>query len=86
MTNEDVNELGLNISQGVLVDNVVDGGAAQYAGVLPNDVIIGANGRKVTSTPELLEVTGSAKVGETVDLEINRYGEIIKLPVRLKAN
>ena len=85
MTNEDATELGLDISQGVLVDGVMDGGAAQYAGVLPNDVIIGANKKKVRSTPELLEIVGSAKVGDVVDLEINRYGKIIELPVRLKA-
>ena len=84
MTSEDATELGINITQGVLVDNVVNGGAAQYAGVLPNDVIVGANRQKVRSTPELLEIVGSAKVGDVVDLEINRYGKIIELPVRLK--
>jgi len=85
LTNEDVTELGLDISQGVLVDNVVNGGAAQYAGVLPNDVIVGADDKKVRSMPELLEIVGSAKVGQIVDLEINRYGKIIAVPVRLKA-
>ncbi|MFT4971140.1 MAG: serine protease Do [Paraglaciecola sp.] len=85
MTSEDATELGLNISQGVLVDNVTNGGAAQYAGVLPNDVIVGANQQRVRSMPELLEIVGSAKVGDVVDLEINRYGKIIDLPVRLKA-
>lgn len=85
MTSEDAIELGLDISQGVLVDNVTNGGAAQYAGVLPNDVIVGANQQKVRSMPELLEIVGSAKVGDVVELEINRYGKVINLPVRLKA-
>jgi S1-C subfamily serine protease len=85
MTSEDAIELGLDISQGVLVDNVTNGGAAQYAGVLPNDVIVGANQQRVRSMPELLEIVGSAKVGDVVDLEINRYGKMIDLPVRLKA-
>ncbi|MCR9287459.1 trypsin-like peptidase domain-containing protein [Saprospiraceae bacterium] len=86
LTKEDISELNLSISQGVLVDNVVDRGAAQYAGVLPNDVIVEANAKKIRSTPDLLEILGSAKVGETVNLKINRSGKILDVPVRLKAS
>jgi Do/DeqQ family serine protease len=85
LTKEDIDELNLDISQGVLVDNVVDRGAAQYAGVLPNDIIVEANSKKIRSTPDLLEILGSAKVGETVSLKINRAGQEIEIPVRLKA-
>ena len=85
LTEEDIRELQLNITQGVLVDNVVDRGAAQFAGILPNDVIVEANQKKIRSTPDLLEILGSAKVGETVELTINRDGEILNIPVRLKA-
>ncbi len=85
LTNEDIEELKLNITQGVLVDNVVDRGAAQFAGILPNDVIVEANQKKIRSTPDLLEILGSAKVGDTVELTINRDGETLEIPVRLKA-
>jgi len=85
LTSDDIKELGIDITQGVIVDNVVDGGAAQFAGVLPKDVIVEANGKKIKSSPELLEILGSERVGDTVTLTINRYGEIKTIPVRLKA-
>ncbi len=79
-------ELGLNISQGVVVASVQDGSAAQYAGILPNDVIVKVDGKSVISSPELQELVGRAKVGEQVKLEINRNGNKKEFPVRLKGN
>ena len=84
LDNETAKELGLNIFQGVHVESVVDGGAAQYAGVLPDDVIIEINNRPVKSTPDLLEVVGGAKEGDTVTLTVNRLGKIQTIPVLLK--
>ncbi|MBI5915741.1 MAG: trypsin-like peptidase domain-containing protein [Bacteroidetes bacterium] len=85
LDNETAKELGLNISQGVLVESLVDGGAAQYSGVLPNDVIVKANGKSVKSTPDLLEIVGGSKAGETVSLTVNRSGKTEDISVRLKA-
>ena len=79
-------ELNLDISQGVLVESLVDGGAAQFAGVLPNDVIVEVNEKEVKSTPDLLEVVGGSKAGDTIDLTISRNGKMEKIPVRLKAS
>ncbi|MCF8247545.1 MAG: trypsin-like peptidase domain-containing protein [Saprospiraceae bacterium] len=86
LDNEISNELGLDISQGVLVESLVDGGAAQYAGVLPNDIIVQANGKKVRSSADLLEAVGGFKAGETVSLVLNRNGKQENISVRLKAN
>jgi Do/DeqQ family serine protease len=79
-------ELGLDISQGVVVASVQDGSAAQYAGILPNDVIVKVDGKSVISSPELQELVGRAKVGDNVKLEINRNGDKKEFPVRLKGN
>jgi S1-C subfamily serine protease len=86
LDNETAGELGIDISQGVLVASLVDGGAAQYAGVLPNDVIIEANSKPVRTSPDLLEIIGGAKAGEKVTLTINRYGKVVTLPVKLKSS
>ncbi len=85
LDNETAQEIGLEITQGVLVESLVDGGAAQYAGILPNDVIVEADSKQVKSTPDLLEIVGGAKAGETITLTVNRYGELKTLPVRLKS-
>ena len=86
LDNETAKELGLNIYQGVHVESLVDGGAGQYAGILPDDVIIEVNNKAVKATPDLLEIVGGAKVGETVTLTVNRRGKIETIPVRLKAS
>lgn len=86
LDNEAADELGLDISQGVLVESLVDGGAAQYAGMLPNDVIVQANGKSVKTSADLLEVVGGSKAGETVSLVVNRNGKRENISVRLKPN
>lgn len=86
LDNETAKELGLDISQGVFVESLVDGGAAQYAGVLPNDVIVQANNKKIKSSADLLEAVGGVKAGESVSLVVNRSGKQENINVRLKAN
>lgn len=85
LDNETAKELNLGINQGVLVDSTVDGGAAQYSGILPNDVIVEANGKQIRATPDLLEVVGGLKAGDTVNLTVNRDGQLKTILVRLKS-
>ncbi len=82
---ESAKELGLKITQGVVVESLVDGGAAQYAGLLPNDVIVEANGKPVKTVPDLLEIVGGSKVGQTISLVVNRKGSLRTINVKLKA-
>ncbi|HFC01013.1 MAG TPA: PDZ domain-containing protein [Phaeodactylibacter sp.] len=84
LDNEYADELGLDITQGVVVLRTVDGGAAQYSGLLPNDVITNVNGKKVNSAPELQELIGTKRLGDVVMLTINRNGEIKEISVKLK--
>jgi len=82
--NELAKELGLSFSQGVVIRDLIDGGAAQYAGLLPNDVITMVNSQKIKNVPELQEVVGSAKVGDTIKVTVTRKGKTKVIPVRLK--
>jgi Do/DeqQ family serine protease len=77
-------ELGVDLSQGVVVEELVDGGSAQYAGIQPKDVITEIDGRLVKSVAELQEVVGRAKVGDIVNLTLYRKGKRVELPVRLR--
>jgi S1-C subfamily serine protease len=84
--NQDLSdELGLGITQGIYVESLEDGGAAQMAGVLPDDVIVGVNGKSVRTSADLLETIGGSKAGETVTLSLKRRNKTIDIPVRLKA-
>ncbi len=84
LDNDLADELGLNITQGVVVQRTIEGGAAQYAGLLPNDVITKVNGSKVNTAPELQELVGRKRVGDTLKLTINRAGKTKEIPVKLK--
>ncbi len=77
-------ELGVDLSQGVVVEELVDGGSAQYAGIQPKDVITEIDGRLVKTVAELQEVVGRAKVGDIVNLTLYRKGKRVELPVRLR--
>ena len=77
-------ELSVDASQGVVIDELVEGGSAQYAGLQVKDVIVGIDGREVKSVPELQEVIGRAKVGDTVNLKVLRKSKSIIVPVKLR--
>ena len=78
-------EKNLSVQKGVYIDALVDGGAAQYAGLLPNDVILKVDGIEVEDAPALIEIVSKSKIGETLELTINRLGKTKKIPVILKA-
>ena len=78
-------ELGVDFTQGVVIDKLEDGGSAQYAGLLPKDIIIEVNNRPIKAVPELQEIVGRAKVGDVLKLVIVRKRNEIEIPVHLKA-
>ncbi len=85
LNDDNANELGLNFNKGVIVRRVFDGGSGQYAGLLPNDVIIAVDGTKIKEGADLLEIIRNKKAGDIISLKINRKGTIKELPVTLKA-
>jgi S1-C subfamily serine protease len=86
LDSEYASELGVDLSQGVVVEELSDGGSAQYAGILPKDVITEVDNRSVKSVAELQEVVGRAKVGDTIDVTLYRKGKRLQIPVRLRKN
>ena len=70
-------EKNLAVEKGVYIENTTDGGSAQYAGILPNDVITKVDGIRVEDAPTLVDIIGKAKVGETLELTINRDGSCL---------
>lgn len=78
-------ELGVGINQGVVIDELVDGGSAQYAGLLPRDIIVRVDDRPIRDVPELTEMVGRSKVGDVLQITVMRKGEEVELPVRMRA-
>jgi serine protease Do len=77
-------EKDLNITEGVIVENVLNGSSAQYAGLLPNDVIVKIDGDTIRSTQELKEKVSSAKTGDVLKVMVFRNGKTKEVAVTLR--
>ena len=84
LDNDLARELNLNISQGVYVANLVQGGAAAEAGIDIGDVIVAVDGRMVKSAPELQEAIGQKRPGEVANVTVNRQGREKRITVPLR--
>ncbi|MGB1146109.1 MAG: trypsin-like peptidase domain-containing protein, partial [Schleiferiaceae bacterium] len=77
-------ELDLKVNAGVYVANVVEGGAADDAGIEKGDVIINIDGKQVRTGADLTEAIGSHRPGESLDVVVNRNGRNEKFNLVLK--
>lgn len=68
-------DLGLNDLQGVYLKGVVEGSAADRAGLKGNDVIILMNDREIQAAWELSEVLRELEPGEELSIKYIREGE-----------
>ncbi len=76
--NEIAADFDLGNVEGVLVRTVDAGSGAEEAGLQMNDIIIGVNGIKTSSVPELQEQIARFRPGDTVALDIIRSGRKIR--------
>jgi len=67
--------LGLRRAQGVLVNNVVSGSAADDAGIEAGDVILMVDGREVNAANELQTLIATHHPGDVVTLTVYRDGK-----------
>ena len=67
-------------TEGLTISGVRKDGPAAQAGVLPGDVVIAADGKKVIRIRELLEIIRARKPGEPLKLTLLRAGTAEPLP------
>jgi len=77
------NDQAVDHEYGVLVDEVFNGSSAQYAGVLPGDIIVNVNGTEIYGFDELKEKLKLIQVGDTVRLKVVRDGKRETIPVKI---
>jgi S1-C subfamily serine protease len=70
--------LGLNNVDGVYVTRVYRRGPAGTAGLRPWDIIQEFNGRRVRSQADMEAVVSSLKIGDKVDIIVEREGQLLK--------
>jgi len=77
-------EFSLTVDKGFYISDVENGSGAQFAGLLPGDVVIKANGTPVDQYEDLSEVLKFSKVGDQIELGIVRNGKKKTISVKLK--
>ncbi|HVW48137.1 MAG TPA: trypsin-like peptidase domain-containing protein [Solirubrobacterales bacterium] len=98
ITPELAQAFNLPVEEGVLVQQVEEGGPAAAAGIqgattaasvegqefgLGGDIITAVNGEAIASTEELVEKIEDSHAGETVELTVNREGQTATVSVKL---
>ena len=77
LTQEMAEAFQLERIEGVLINQVLPGSAAEYAGMKEGDILIGVNGVKVTDGSQLRTMIALIRIGEPVNVEYIRNGEVL---------
>ncbi|HJR62131.1 MAG TPA: Do family serine endopeptidase [Gemmatimonadaceae bacterium] len=81
---EDAQAAGMDEIRGALVGGFTDDASpAQRAGLEPGDVIIAVNGREVDRVPTLQRLVREHEPGETITVDVMRYGKKMSFKVKL---
>lgn len=75
---------GLKEPQGALVAAVEPNAPAQKAGIRAGDVILAMNGEPVDDSASLARFVANTKPGTTIEAEVWRKGEKLRIPVRVE--
>jgi len=76
--------MGIRPGEGVLVSEVQPRSPGAKAGILPGDLIVGADGRKVGDLEELQQILRQFRVGEKLRLDLMRGGEALSVRMLLE--
>ncbi|WEV37068.1 trypsin-like peptidase domain-containing protein [Lactobacillus sp. ESL0677] len=75
-----------NLKSGIYIASVTKNGSAAAAGMKTGDVIVKVDGKTVTDVASLHSILYDHKVGDTVNLTVDRNGKTLNLRVKLQAN
>lgn len=88
VNDELISEFNLNLknNHGFYVDAVEKSSSAQLGGLLPGDVIIAINGNKVKDYSDIEKTIKFNKVGDKLNIKVNRHGKELDVPILLRKN
>ena len=72
-----------NLVPGVYVKSIEDFSSAEKAGIKPGDVIIEADGTKISTMDDLNKIKNSHKIGDEMKIKVNREGQERELTITL---
>lgn len=77
------NEMGINITEGALLEAVIDGSPAAQAGLKTGDIIVAFNGQPVNDRNSLVSLLLEHVAGETITLNVLRSGQTFQTQLKL---
>jgi serine protease Do len=77
--------IGLDRPHGILIQQVMEDGAASKEDIEAGDIIIDVDGKELNKPNELQSYVASKRAGDKITLNIFRDGDYIKRTVKLKA-
>ena len=77
--------VGLDKPRGIIIDNVIEGGAASDTDLKSGDIILAVDGKEINRPNELQSYVASKSAGTTVNLKIFRDGKELDRKITLKA-
>ncbi len=86
LTQKIENENGVETNSGILVKDVLEGSAAEAAGLKAGDILKGVDGKEVIDYKEVLDALSKFEVGDKVAIDYERNGERASTEATLKAN
>ncbi len=75
-----------DITEGVFVAGVEEGSAAEKGGIKVDDVIIEINNTKISNAAYLRYELYKHKIGDTINVKVNRRGKEVTLKVKLSSS
>ena len=83
--NQDLaDKLEIGNTEGVFVNGLAEGGAAEEAGIRKGDVILKINSESIKSVPQLQEQVGRFNPGDKINVLVVRNGNEKSIPVILR--
>lgn len=83
VTSKAAQEQGLDHMEGVLIQQVARDGAAEQAGLLAGDIVVGVEERTVSAPNELQSAIAQYRPGDVVRLKVRREGDLKYFSVTL---
>ena len=76
----------LNMEQGLYIVEVTEFSSAEKAGLKAGDIIVKADGTRITTFDEFKEIKNAKEEGDDISLEVVRNGESKTINVTLTAS
>lgn len=84
ITEEVIEEFDLKVDKGFYIDQISTGSSAQFAGLLPGDVITKIDETTIENFDDLLKVMKFVRIGDVIEITVFRNNKYKKISVKLK--